>query len=68
MLNIKYLIFKTLIFPKKETISDKDKAVIPILERTLEEKRKRSYQKDLGSTFDMKSQSFDFHSFSLWCL
>jgi hypothetical protein len=37
-LQVQVLDLETLIEVKKETISDKDKAVIPILERTLQEK------------------------------
>jgi len=41
-LRLRILDLETLIEVKKETISDKDKAVIPILQRTLEEKLKQS--------------------------
>ena len=40
-LQVQVLDLETLIEVKKETISDKDKAVIPILERTLQEKLKK---------------------------
>lgn len=40
-LRLRVLDLETLIDVKKETISEKDKAVIPILQRTLEEKRKK---------------------------
>ena len=40
-LQVQVLDLETLIEVKKETISDKDKAVIPILERTLQEKVKK---------------------------
>jgi len=39
-LRVAVLDLKTLIEAKKETVSEKDKAIIPILERTLEEKLK----------------------------
>jgi len=40
-LRLRMLDLGALIEVKKETMSDKDKAVIPILQRTLEEKLKR---------------------------
>jgi len=40
-LQVQVLDLETLIEVKKETISDKDKALIPILERTLQEKLKK---------------------------
>jgi hypothetical protein len=39
-LNLRILSLKKLIEVKKETITEKDKAVLPILQRTLEEKIK----------------------------
>jgi hypothetical protein len=39
-LRVRILELETLIEVKKETANDKDRAMIPILERTLEEKRK----------------------------
>jgi predicted nucleotidyltransferase len=41
-LRLRILDLETLIEVKKETIRDKDKVVIPILQRTLEEKRNQS--------------------------
>ena len=40
-LRLQALDLETLIDVKKETVSEKDKAIIPILQRTLDEKRKR---------------------------
>ncbi len=40
-LRLRILDLETLIKVKKETISEKDKVIIPILQRTLEEKQKQ---------------------------
>ena len=40
-LQLRLLDLKTLINVKKETVSEKDKVLIPILQRTLEEKQKQ---------------------------